>query len=112
MKQRSCSLCHQPGHRRDNCPTAGASRPALRGRSPKSPAELVAVLVAAAEALGEDKALAAVEEATGEVLRRSQAMRLALLKSRAANAKLRARLDDQREAKVLAKLDAEEKVAE
>lgn len=107
--KRKCSVCGKPGHRADRCPQAARSESApAGGLAPRTARELVAVLVVAAEGLGQDKALAAVEEATGEVLRRSHQMRLALIKSRSANAKLRARLADQAEAKDLERLDREE----
>lgn len=108
---RKCSRCGQPGHRAPGCPLHGQEAPGEKltgGAPPKTARELVAVLVAAAQGLGQDKALAAVEEATGEVLRQSMAMRLDLIKSRGANAKLRARLADRAEARNLAKLDKEE----
>lgn len=111
-KTRCCSVCHQPGHRADRCPQAGGPAAPKAPRSAREPRDMVEQLVREAEALGEAKALAAVEEATGEVLRRSQELRLALIKSRAANAKLRARLADQVEAKALAKLDREEQAGE
>jgi len=111
-KPRKCHACGQTGHRRDHCPNSAGAAGTPAPRAPINARELVSVLVAAAESLGETKALAAVEAATGEVLRRSQIMRLALIKSRGANAKLRALLEDQREAKSLAKLDFEEKGTE
>lgn len=101
-KQRVCGRCGKPGHRADTCPTGPAKEKGIRAE------ELVGVLVEAAESLGETKALAAVEEATTEVLRQSEKLRLALIKSRAANRKLRAKIEDEKTAKDLERLDQEE----
>jgi hypothetical protein len=86
-KQRICGNCGEPGHRADHCPksTAGAVLPKAR--------DLVATLVEAAEHLGEAKALQAVEKAIAEVQKREKAMRLALLKSRGENLRLRKELE-------------------
>lgn len=105
--QRACSICRQPGHRADKCPQAGAGGAVAR-LDPGAADRAVDQLVALAMDLGKIQGLAAVEKATGEVLKVSQDMRLALIKSRSANAKLRARLADQAEARTLARLDKEE----
>lgn len=112
MSKRKCSNCGQPGHRRDGCPKAPAE--AKDGKAPKTPRELVAVLVSAAEQLGREQALASVEKATAEVLERCKSVRLELIRSRALNKKLRREMgrhsdaDARTEAAALARLDKEE----
>ena len=85
-KQRICGNCGEPGHRADHCPKNPAAAVLPKAR------DLVATLVAAAESLGEAKALGAVEKAIAEVQKREKAMRLALIRSRGENANLRKEL--------------------
>jgi hypothetical protein len=86
-KQRICGNCGEPGHRADHCPKAqpAGSCPTAR--------DLVATLVEAAEHLGQTQALQAVEKAITEVQKREKAMRLALIRSRGENARLRKELE-------------------
>lgn len=86
-KQRICGNCGEPGHRADHCPKNPAAAVLPKAR------DLVASLVEAAEHLGEAKALGAVEKAIAEVQRREKAMRLALIRSRGENARLRKELE-------------------
>lgn len=108
--RRCCSVCHQPGHRANRCPQ-GKGASASREIDPRATDRAVAQLVELAREVGNIEGQMALEKAMGEVLEISRQMRLDLIKSRAANARLRARLIDQAEAKMLARLDREEHVA-
>jgi hypothetical protein len=107
---RCCTLCHQPGHRSDGCPTRPAAPRGLKvtWRLPPASARHIDSILAAAEALGEAQTEVAVEKAQAEIWGRVKALRLALIRSRAANAKLRAQVEDEKVSADLAKLDAKE----
>lgn len=91
-RQALCEKCREAGAKPVGEKPSPAAAPS--GRLGAGTAkELVASLVQAAEGLGAVKALTCVEAATREVLRRSQIMRDALIRSRHENAKLRTELE-------------------
>lgn len=103
FKPKKCEGCKKdfvPGGPRqllcDKCRAAGKAKPAMGGRPPARAVTakgLVATLVSAAEQLGEARALACVEQATTEVLKRNMTIREALIKSRHENRKLREEIE-------------------